>query len=510
MTAPDFGGHDRRSQMNYALAMTDSGRNPGEPDLLDEIRALTRDLSFEQRQARLGELRAYSRPLSGRQRVEAALLEQQVATESRIMAQVSAGTIGQIADRPLTPNPSPGMPPSDHGGWSTPNADPRVQAYRTAGMNAVQAYSARKVLNAAAADRLDNVLRHGDGQGLTARYIAAVGNDHYASAFGKMLADPMQAHLRFTPDEVRAVQEIGAVQDQHRVMNAALTTGASGFPLPLTIDVSIVATGAGALNPIRDLAQVRTIGTHDLQFVTADSITAGYVAEGVEATDASPALLGPKIRSQQGRAFVQFSIEASQDWESLAPQLEALIADARNVTDATAWLTGNGTNAPFGIFGADATYSLAVAQRVLTATTATLAAGDSWLLKAGIPARFIASTTWAAAPATWDAIFQLVPQGSTTLAQQFDAAGRGGNWLGRPKVEWSPMATGSTTGTKLVVGGDWKTGYAVVDRLGLTAELIPHMLGTNRLPLGVRGLYVYWRSGAGVLGANALRYLEVK
>jgi HK97 family phage major capsid protein len=72
------------------------------------------------------------------------------------------------------------------------------------------------------------------------------------------------------------------------------------------------------------------------------------------------------------------------------------------------------------------------------------------------------------------------------------------------------MGTGATTGTKLIIGGDFRTGYKIVDRIGMTAELIPHMLGTNRLPLGVRGLYCYWRTGAGVVAVNAFRYLEVK
>ncbi len=66
------------------------------------------------------------------------------------------------------------------------------------------------------------------------------------------------------------------------------------------------------------------------------------------------------------------------------------------------------------------------------------------------------------------------------------------------------------TGTKIMLGGDFRTGYKIVDRLGMVAELIPHMMGTNRLPLGVRGLYVYWRTGAAAVAQNALRYLEVK
>ena len=63
----------------------------------------------------------------------------------------------------------------------------------------------------------------------------------------------------------------------------------------------------------------------------------------------------------------------------------------------------------------------------------------------------------------------------------------------------------------MIIGGDFRTGYKIVDRLGMNVEMIPHMVGTsNNLPLGVRGLYCYWRTGAGVVALNALRYLEVK
>ncbi len=483
-----------------------------------EISAELRDADYPTLEARRQRLTAFDRPTT-RQRIEADVLEQRISNVrlgERVVARAQAGDysgmegpgIPSAMAQPNTP-PNPGMPPSDHGGWSTPNTDPRVQAYRTAGMNAVQRYTGSRVLNAAAADRLDNVLRRGDSQGMTARYLAAVGDEHYGTAFAKMLADPQQGHLRFSPDEVRAVQEIGAVQDQHRVMNAALTTGATGFPLPLTIDATILTTGSGALNPVRDLADVVTVGTHNWQGVTADSVTAAYVQEGVEATDASPALLGPNIATQQGRAFCQFTIEASQDWESLSAQLVQLVADGRNTLDATKFLVGSGTNEPSGILNIGALNGLTTTQRVQTATTATYAVGDPWALKAAIPARFIPASTFAAAPATWDTTYQFVAQGSTTQARQFADGDRGGDFLGRPKVEWSTMDTGATSAKKLIIVGNFK-GYKVVDRLGMSAELIPHMLGTNRLPLGTRGLYTYWRTGAGVISVNHFRYLEVK
>ena len=63
-----------------------------------------------------------------------------------------------------------------------------------------------------------------------------------------------------------------------------------------------------------------------------------------------------------------------------------------------------------------------------------------------------------------------------------------------------------------MVAGDFATGYRIVDRIGGTVELIPHLFGAaqGNLPTGMRGLYYYWRVGGGVVAPNALRYLEVQ
>ena len=79
------------------------------------------------------------------------------------------------------------------------------------------------------------------------------------------------------------------------------------------------------------------------------------------------------------------SIEGLQDWPQLESDLAQLIADGRDVIDATVFLSGAaGSYQPIGVFGGDATYSLAVAQRVQTAAAEAFAVGDPWLLKAAI------------------------------------------------------------------------------------------------------------------------------
>ena len=49
--------------------------------------------------------------------------------------------------------------------------------------------------------------------------------------------------------------------------------------------------------------------------------------------------------------------------------------------------------------------------------------------------------------------------------------------------------------------------YKIVDRVGLTVDVIPHLFGANRRPTGERGIYAYWRNGAKVTDANAFRAL---
>ena len=86
---------------------------------------------------------------------------------------------------------------------------------------------------------------------------------------------------------------------------------------------------------------------------------------------------------------------------------------------------------------------------------------------------------------------------------------RNGPLLGRPVAEWSTMATAVTTGSKWAVYGDFKQGYAIGDRLGMSLEIVPHLFGaTNRYPTGQRGAYAIWRNDGRVVVANALRYGE--
>jgi predicted phage gp36 major capsid-like protein len=111
-----------------------------------------------------------------------------------------------------------------------------------------------------------------DRPALGARYLAAVGDSHYATAFAKILANPGTANLRMTPREQAAVQEVVAA-DEMRTM-VVRTTTAGGFGVPFELDPTITLLGSGALNPVREFATVRTIATDQLKLVSSDGVVA--------------------------------------------------------------------------------------------------------------------------------------------------------------------------------------------------------------------------------------------
>src|SRR5262249_46599185 len=160
------------------------------------------------------------------------------------------------------------------------------------------------VFSPPALDRLDRLIRLDDPDALAARYIAAHGSEAYGRAFTKILADPLTAHLRMTPQEQLAVQEAVAA-DAARTM--AVGTGSAGqFGTPIQTDPTISLVGSGALCPIRQYCTVRPCISDTLRLVSSDGTTAAYAAELTEASDNSPTLAQPIVDTAKGQAFVPY------------------------------------------------------------------------------------------------------------------------------------------------------------------------------------------------------------
>jgi len=61
----------------------------------------------------------------------------------------------------------------------------------------------------------------------------------------------------------------------------------------------------------------------------------------------------------------------------------------------------------------------------------------------------------------------------------------------------------------LAVLGDFRHGFRVVDRVGVTVLGEPLVKGANRRPIGTADFFAYRRVGARITNANAARMLRL-
>jgi HK97 family phage major capsid protein len=279
-----------------------------------------------------------------------------------------------------------------------------------------------------AAVAMERVVRYQDPSGVTGRYLAAVGDPAYNSAFGKLLQYGTSASMRMTPEEMSAVQRVTAIDAERAMVD--VTGAQGGFGLPIEIDPTILLTSAGALNPIREVADVRQISTYTLRLISANTPAASYGAELSEVTDGSPTLVQPIVTAQKGQEFIPFSIEIGQDWAGLQQELLKLLADGQAILDATKFLTGTGTNEPVGIFAASG--GLTTTQRTQTATTATTVIGDLYAVRQALSStRFWVNATFVGSPTAWDIFYRYVARPARRIHCPSRRAAVARSW-GRP------------------------------------------------------------------------------
>jgi HK97 family phage major capsid protein len=229
-----------------------------------------------------------------------------------------------------TPKPRAGNDIWDVAGVRMRSAGPDDEV-RTLSENAKRALDIAEIPHvrdeAAAKEHVDRLLRSfGEGsepRAAMARRILATGSPQYSRAFGKALAGaPMSG------EEQRAL---------------SLTVGEGGYAVPYTLDPTVIPVSNHVANPLRRISRIETIaGSNEWRGVTSEGITASYAAEGTEASDNAPTLVQPTAIVERAQAFVPFSLEIGQDWGSLQSSMAVLLADAKDVLEATKFLSGAG------------------------------------------------------------------------------------------------------------------------------------------------------------------------
>lgn len=365
-------------------------------------------------------------------------------------------------------------------------------------------------LAARGAELVEGLMRTGPviSQTWTQRWAAATGSEHYERAFAKKLADPDNGHLTWSAEEADAWRAVAAVQAEQRAMS--LTDTAGGFLVPLTLDPAVLLTSNGSINPLRQIARVVQTATDAWSGVTSAGVTAEWTAEAAEVADASPTLASPSIPVYKGDAFVPFSFEVEGDAVNFLGELSKLLVDGAEQLNATAYTTGSGSGQPTGLITKLVASSGTVAL-IPPAVAETLGAADVYSVQNALPPRFQPNAQWCANLAIINTLRQFeTTNGALKFPSLQDNPPR---LLSRAMNELSNMdgtinAAASENNYPLVYG-DFGAGMVIVDRIGSTLELVPHLFGASRRPTGQRGALLWFRTGSDVVIPNAFRLLSI-
>lgn len=321
------------------------------------------------------------------------------------------------------------------------------------------------------------------------KHVLSTGSPAYRTAWAKAITG--NADL-LDDDERRAMKSVRAL---------SLTDNAGGYAVPFTLDSTVIITGSGIVNPVRQVARVEQIVTDSWNGVTAGQIAASWDGEASQVGDDAPTIGQPSIDAEKAQAWIPASIEITQDWQGIAMELAMLFADAKDTLEGAAFTTGAGS-------GSDQPTGFTTATTVTSTTISAFGLVDVYKTLENLPARHRGNATWMA---NLNAINDVRQFGTANNYHGFltDLSGdTPRQLLGKPLYENSSMASVVTTSALYLAIGDFRK-YLIADRVGGTIEFVPHVFGANQRPTGQRGWYYYWRTGGGLLDADAFRILTL-
>ncbi|MFF4417491.1 phage major capsid protein [Streptosporangium sp. NPDC001559] len=339
----------------------------------------------------------------------------------------------------------------------------------------------------------DILERFDDEAGSIARMCLATSSPEYLRAWSKMARG--LGHM-ITPEEQRALE---------RAMS--LTDSAGGYLVPFQLDPTIILTSSGSKSDIRRAAR-NVVATGDVWHgVSAGEVTWRWAAEGTEAGDNSPTFDQPTVQIHKADGFVPISIEALSDEANVTTEVGRLLAAGKDTLEAAAFATGDGSGKPTGIVTALA----GGASEVAPTTAETFAAADIYKMEESLPARYRSMASWVANKRIYNLIRQFDTSGGAQLWERI-GNGQPNELLGYPALEAEDMDgtwnTSATANNYIAVFGDLSN-YVIADRIGMSVEFLPHLVGANRRPTGQRGWYAWYRVGADSVHDGGMRLLNL-
>ena len=368
---------------------------------------------------------------------------------------------------------------------------------RSLALRAIEEAKALEPEHRASAEKLVRQIDTPDGR--LARHILITGRDDYRSAYQKLLAG--------RPELLLDAERMALAESRM----SSLTDAQGGYAIPFTLDPTVIDTAAhaGFGHEWRRLADVTTIVTDNWNGVTSAGVTAYMTGEATEAVDGSPTLGQVSISPKKGEAFVVYTEEVYADWAQYESEIRRMFAIAKDELEDTQFTTGSGTGN--NVNGIVTDLVAASTPIVASAGANTFTSPDIYAMENALAKRFRSNAEWLAGRTTYNRIRQFAATTDGADLWERIGAGMPARVLGYPINEAENMDTTFGSGENyILILGDIRQCYKIVDRVGMTIQGFPSLMGsTNNLPNGTGGLRMVWRYGAKVVNSTAAKILNV-
>jgi HK97 family phage major capsid protein/HK97 family phage prohead protease len=357
--------------------------------------------------------------------------------------------------------------------------------YRENAMRAVEQAKYGDVDKSQVQGNVERLLNNCDDEsGALARRILVTGSPTYERAWGKA---------------VRALSMNGLTSEESRALSLG-SDADGGFAVPFQLDPTVILTSDGVINPLRSVARQVQITGKVWEGVTTQGVVVTRSAEATEVPDNSFTLAQPTVNATRVTGFVPFSVELESSWGAMRSEITRLLADAKDQEEAESFINGTGVGTqPFGLVK-----TMPLASKI--PDMGSFGTEDIYALEEAVPPRFRARSQFLGAKGTYNAIRQFGNglDGADLWVRLGD--GRPNTLIGYNALESSEVGAVGASGGYLVFG-DFQH-FIIVDRIGMTIELVPHLFGGSGRPTGQRGVLAIWSNGSKILVPNAFRLLH--
>jgi HK97 family phage major capsid protein len=451
-------------------------------DLDDQILLLAnKDILSEDEEARWEDLVAERGPI----KTEHAKLEERAAKSEEIKKQ----TYRQLKGMPEIHTPVQEL-------WFR---DVRKMDFREARDGALRILEDREQNYPLATGQVDQLDKRARKDTDIARRIIVTENEHYRSAFHKLMT---RDNAILTQEEHQAMLRY----EEYRAMSEGATT-AGGFAVPVFIDPSVILTDQETDNPFLSISRVVDVQTNAWKGVSGAGVSWSFDAEAAAVSDDSITIAQPSVNVNMARGFIPYSIEVGDDWPGFQAEMGRLLGEGYDELLINMFTTGSGTNQPRGLLTAlDANTNV----EVVTSTDGGFFADDLYKVWKSLPQKYRRKASWMMSV---DFNNRIRAFGAANVFHAYTVnltAGAAEMLFQKAVYEnpYFPDFSGTTGAANYLVVGDFSN-YVIARRSGMNVELVPHLFDvTNNRPTGSRGWFAYARIGGNSVNDLGFRLLQ--